>query len=114
MPIFMRKIMQFIFMHFPITSFALKNQDGMKSLRSLDYAKRTAHFLSPGPSTYADRYIEAYLIVTISWITVQFQTLYVFFELEPSVRARHGIGLRFQVRDNQTEKSNRYEQVQTG
>ena len=101
-------------MHFHIASFTLQNQDNMKSLRSLDYAKRTAIFLIPGLSTFADRNIDAYLIVTISWMTVQFQTLYVFFELEPSVRARHGIGLRFQVRDNQTEKSNRYEQVQTG
>ena len=101
-------------MHFHIASFTLRNQDDMKCLRSLDHIKRTAHFLSPGPSTFADRNIAAFLIVTISWLTVHFQTLYVFFELDPSVRARHGIGLRFQVRDNQTEKSNRYEQVQTG
>ena len=64
-----------------------------------------------GPSTFADRHIEDYLTV----FSMDDRPLSnVFIELEPSVRARHGIGLRFQVRDNQTEKSNRYEQVQTG
>ena len=91
MPIFMRKIMQFTLMHFHIASFTLQNQDDMKSLTSLDFTKKTAHFLGSGPSTFADRYTEAYWIVTISWMTVQFQTCMSFLNL--NLQFALGMGL---------------------